>query len=82
MNETRYRLIYTLGTNNPCWHVFGKEAAYASATKAFEETDIPIAVFEASEDGMIVRRDGDVGIQELKDREKARRAAVTAANGR
>lgn len=77
--ESRYRLIYTLGTRYASWWVFGREAAYEAATEAFHERGIPIAVIETPEDGGLVRHEATVGLKEAKAALKAERERLTAA---
>lgn len=73
----RHRLIYARGMGRPSWHVWGREEALAAAEVAFLADGIPIAVVEASEDGMVVNHFTTVGSKRAKkvDVESRRRAA-------
>jgi hypothetical protein len=62
----RHRLIYARGIGRPSWLVWGRDTALASAEAAFLADGIPIAVVEASEDGMVCNHFTTVGSKRAK----------------
>lgn len=64
----RYRLIYARGTGRPSWYIYGTADAMAEAQRAYEETGIPIAVVEASEDGRVCNHITTIGGQRRRRR--------------